>query len=517
MARRAACARRVNPWSVLGIEPTSDEAAIRRAYAVQLKLHRPQVDPEGFQRVREAYTLALHWAPSIAAGDRVAHTADADDAEADAAVAMADTDADADAHASPVAVGAAAAARSIEGNRQAAREVAEAPEDTDAARARLLDDFEDVLRIEARDAFVQRFGTWCEDAALERYDVRRALSWDVFGQASQWLARNAARRRALVPAPNFVAPLEAIFHWRDDELELSRWFDHDDIERMLVALDPTRAVGRAAPDGRQSISSIARQVLFFVGVLLATTLLIGRCGSEVREPPRRFSVGEPLHAAEAALRKGEAERAINLASSARHADAFERGELIVRARLTLGQDARALAEAEALRVESMFLPAAHLLAGDVQSHIGDCATAAARYDTALGLQWSADAGNALAWTLATCHADAVRDGNRAVTLAERAVAAAPTATHIDTLAAAFATRGDFDRAALEQQRALDHASAHALDATQRAAMRARLRGYTAGQPYRTDPPSTTASTTASTPPSAPPSTPPSTPRTPPPT
>lgn len=46
-------------WHILGIAPTRDEAAIKRAYAQLLKKHRPDRDPDGFIRLREAYETAL--------------------------------------------------------------------------------------------------------------------------------------------------------------------------------------------------------------------------------------------------------------------------------------------------------------------------------------------------------------------------------------------------------------------------------------------------------------------------
>lgn len=46
-------------WQMLGIEPTGDRQAIRRAYARCLKQLDPDQDPEAFQRLRFAYEAAL--------------------------------------------------------------------------------------------------------------------------------------------------------------------------------------------------------------------------------------------------------------------------------------------------------------------------------------------------------------------------------------------------------------------------------------------------------------------------
>jgi hypothetical protein len=56
----------MSAWTILGIAPTADVGAIRRAYARKLKLTRPDGDPDGFQRLVRARDAALAEATEIA-------------------------------------------------------------------------------------------------------------------------------------------------------------------------------------------------------------------------------------------------------------------------------------------------------------------------------------------------------------------------------------------------------------------------------------------------------------------
>lgn len=49
----------MSAWEILGIAPTSDERAIKQAYAKALKHNKPDKNPEGFKALREAYETAL--------------------------------------------------------------------------------------------------------------------------------------------------------------------------------------------------------------------------------------------------------------------------------------------------------------------------------------------------------------------------------------------------------------------------------------------------------------------------
>lgn len=58
----------MSPWDTLGIEPTDDIRAIKKAYSVKLKTTRPDDDAQAYQALREAYEAAQQWAPFVANG-----------------------------------------------------------------------------------------------------------------------------------------------------------------------------------------------------------------------------------------------------------------------------------------------------------------------------------------------------------------------------------------------------------------------------------------------------------------
>jgi DnaJ domain len=60
----------VSPHRILGLAADATEPEIKRAYARLLKQHRPDEDPEGFQRLHEAYGRCLAFAQKRASGPR---------------------------------------------------------------------------------------------------------------------------------------------------------------------------------------------------------------------------------------------------------------------------------------------------------------------------------------------------------------------------------------------------------------------------------------------------------------
>ena len=90
--------------------------------------------------------------------------------------------------------------------------------------------------------------------------------------------------------------------------------------------------------------------------------------------------------------------------------------------------------------------------------------------------------NRLAWILATCPRESIRDGERAVSLATNACEATRWAHpyKLDTLAASYAEAGKFDEAVKWQEKALSRLS----DDRYRVMYQARLDLYKDSKPYR---------------------------------
>jgi Flp pilus assembly protein TadD len=93
--------------------------------------------------------------------------------------------------------------------------------------------------------------------------------------------------------------------------------------------------------------------------------------------------------------------------------------------------------------------------------------------------------NNLAWVLATGPQASVRNGGRAVELAQQAerLSGGKDPSILGTLAAAYAEAGRFPEAVATAQRALELATAQA-NLAQAEALRARIGLYRAGSPFR---------------------------------
>ena len=137
-------------------------------------------------------------------------------------------------------------------------------------------------------------------------------------------------------------------------------------------------------------------------------------------------------------------------------------------------------------------PTSYLNRGGIYQSRGEWAKARADLDKAVQVGNANTAGiarhlfNADAWLLATCPDPAVRDGPRAVKMAQRAVGVEETAKTRDTLAAAYAEAGQFEDAVREETKAIALAEAKQPE-PEIGSFQARLQLYQHGMPFHRPP------------------------------
>lgn len=133
-------------------------------------------------------------------------------------------------------------------------------------------------------------------------------------------------------------------------------------------------------------------------------------------------------------------------------------ELSVRHDTWTPQDVGSFQHWKKLPATDTRMSAYHTGKADLAEHLGKWRDAESARRTALEL--SPETGkylNALAWLLAACPDDSVRSPEEAIKLAKRAntLTNDKNASFLDTLAAAYAASGDFDKAVDFQQQAVD--------------------------------------------------------------
>jgi tetratricopeptide (TPR) repeat protein/membrane protease YdiL (CAAX protease family) len=133
---------------------------------------------------------------------------------------------------------------------------------------------------------------------------------------------------------------------------------------------------------------------------------------------------------------------------------------------------------------------AHISRADARQRLGQYQAALDDYRAAVKYgPDNAQAVNDLSWQLSTSTHAEVRDGKRALELANHAceLSGWAQATFIDTLAAAYAEQGNFNEAVIWQQRAIDLAGQS--DASLKRELENHLARYLDRQPYREELPS----------------------------
>jgi tetratricopeptide (TPR) repeat protein len=310
--------------------------------------------------------------------------------------------------------------------------------------------------------------------------VRRVLGWfqDALDRNTQGVARLVDHdyERAIA---DFSAAIQrdpqfpAAYHNRG-----LAYFQLGRVDEALADLDAELTLAPDSVDAMGLRGNIRMQRGDLDGAIadLDAALRLAPCRADLRVSRGAARVG-----------KGDYEQAIVdfstvLRSSPRDASALGGRGL---ARFMCGENELAIADLnEAIRLN----PAdafAHTNRGAALAKRGDYARAVADFDRAIRLNPAhPHACRHLAWMLATCDDPAIRDGRRAVELADKAwqLSGGKYPDWLDVLAAASAEAGDYDGAVRWQEKRVEIATPEARDVA-----KARLEQYRARRPFRETP------------------------------
>ena len=252
---------RNNPWQQLGIAFTTDEGAIRRAYAKRLREARPDEDPEAFQRLVEARDRALWLARHELEVAR--WEVSADDDEPDAGPLDAVQIEEASAATAPLTI------EQSEPVGPPSEAAGRGRDDTD--RAAILELLDTVLRqssdaglppwldrrASSADAAAPHETTeadWREIAGrVARLSMteRAVIQPDLIKRLSAYASGQAAAFGAWPPASwpffDLVAELDAEFGWRQQDRIIHLYLLRADADRFMALLAWAHDLAHAAP------------------------------------------------------------------------------------------------------------------------------------------------------------------------------------------------------------------------------------------------------------------------------
>ena len=425
------------PWSELGIDPPVEERDIKRAYAVLLKKTRPQDDPVGYQNLRTAYDAALQMVRYDYAV--TVENANLEEVEED------EEDEEDEDQTNPE--------RGVETDSPA-YPPADAVQNLDTICINLIKDFEERLELPHVKTRKEAIISWVNSPQLDVFEVRSTLSPVIFGRVLAIVGSYDEWNRDTSLTPEMIKSIGERFFWLDDQLHLGYQFEHEFgvevLEKVFGFIEPkrTQLVEKTKSPRWATIRTIAY-------ALVAT--VVANCAIRSLNESMAAAALSDARAAFLEVNDIEAERILrplvagsNSSGSARMLLAavlvrqqkpdeacvvsrkvFERNlpwQMTVLSKP--GPEGEPTYPPEFLR---RFIEATY-----------------ACYPDAMFI-------NEYVWLLATTTDAQLRDGSAAIYWGEKVLAEhSENPMFLDTLAAAYAESGDFDRAAEIQRSAIKH-------------------------------------------------------------
>lgn len=239
----------LNCWDRLDIAPTDDAKQVKKAYAVLLKQHRPDKDPQGYQTLREAYDEAM----ALVAGGYVEaelQGESSDSLEIDLEIDSVDPE--------PSSAG------------QTEEEQA-----ADAFFNSFLDKMELLLTQPKPFSDLDKWQALLTESELDSIDIRRWLSLPVFSLLSYYLLEKKQEAWDQNVSTT-LASLDETFGWQDSELELERHFTVEQVDAVMILVggDSQRLPPSASDEEAGSSSENFWRAVFFWPILLLIVFVL---------------------------------------------------------------------------------------------------------------------------------------------------------------------------------------------------------------------------------------------------
>ena len=244
----------MEPWEILGIEPTDDLRTVKKAYAKKVKVTRPEEDPAGFQQLNEAYEYIVDGiksgvpveAPSVIKADQLEQVVKINKSIPERA--SLEKTAPEQADNSNTDDGGEAAYEPEQDEHSSADNGAEAAYEL-ASPGEILEKFAELLQFMAENQAQHNDQAWQSDeSSLDTHtqqwlaflrkpefidiDYKRQISYSAFYELVEFFK---ASERHNLPF-EVKARLLEIFAWHEHELELCKQFGHDDVDAVLSKL-----------------------------------------------------------------------------------------------------------------------------------------------------------------------------------------------------------------------------------------------------------------------------------------
>lgn len=246
-------------WKVLGIEPSADKKAIKRAYTTLIKTYSPETHAEKFQQVRAAYDEALRQLKRTAIESPTLETA-IDENVSDESKNVSDdwtpaipNEEDVTFTETPSSTSALSTQNPAEQFMLQLHALWQSEENALQQQA-----WEGLMRDDALEDLLAREELWVQVFAFIAFDAGPQLHM-----------QHPTLLRFL------VCRFNTIFHWSQDELRLQRYFNEETITQVLSLIDRERfALLQAEEDEPFDAPPIqGKWVIFFIALIVVLALI----------------------------------------------------------------------------------------------------------------------------------------------------------------------------------------------------------------------------------------------------